>query len=317
MKLALKLALAFGSCTAIILIMGLLNINSMKSLDYNIEQLSTNWLPSIKELGGINQSFNDIRRIQLIQFIAESPEVKAEQEKRIKGALERMDAAVKRYDKLISSEEERNNFEVFKKASKEYLDLHKKIVELAASGKMEEAVKLQTTGMRSTYTLALDSLVKGIELNDKGAAQEAAAGQDAYHKALLLSIILLSVAVATGLALGYFIPRSIVIPLKKSVDFANKLSVGDLTSKLDIDSKNEIGVLANALRNVAEAEKGVALLAERVASGDLKVEVVPRSAEDSMLKSFASLVEAEKGVENIARRVSLGSARGGKASVRS
>ncbi|WP_027192669.1 HAMP domain-containing methyl-accepting chemotaxis protein [Fundidesulfovibrio putealis] len=309
MKLALKLALAFGSCTAIILIMGLLNINSMKSMDLNIEQLSTNWLPSIRELGTINRSFNDIRRIQLIQFIAESPEVKADQEKRIKEAMERLDAAVKRYDKLISSDEERNNFEVFKKASKEYFDLHKKIVELAASGKMEEAVKLQTTGMRSTYTLALETLVKGIDLNDKGAAQEATAGQTSYERALLLSIILLSVAVLSGLALGYFIPRSIVIPLKKSVDFADKLSVGDLTSKLDIELKNEIGILANALRNVAEAEKGVATLAERVASGDLKVEVVPRSTEDSMLKSFAALVEAEKGVENITRRISLGDLR--------
>jgi len=309
MKLALKLALAFGSCTAIILVMGLLNMNSMRSLDQNIDQLSTNWLPSIRELGTINRSFNDIRRVQLIQFIAESPEVKADQEKRVKEAMERLDAAVKRYDKMISSDEERNNFEVFKKASKEYLELHKKIVELAASGKMEEAVKLQTTGMRSTYTLALESLIKGIEINDKGAAQEAAAGQVSYERALLLSIILLGVAVLSGLALGYFVPRSIIVPLKKSVDFADKLSVGDLNTSLDINLKNEIGVLANALRNVAEAEKGVATLAERVASGDLNVEVVPRSAEDRMLKSFAALVEAEKGVEDVARKISLGDLR--------
>ena len=309
MKLALKLSLAFGSCTAIILIMGLLNINSMKSLDLNINQLSTNWLPSIKELGNINRSFNDIRRVQLIQFIAESPEVKADQEKRIKEAMEGLDAAVNRYDKLISSDEERSNFDVFKKASKEYFELHKKIVDLAASGKMEEAVKLQTTGMRSTYTLALGSLIKGIDLNDKGAAAEAAAGQTAYQRALLLSIILLSVAVLSGLALGFFVPRSIVIPLKKSVDFANKLAVGDLTSTLDIKLKNEIGVLANALSNVADAEKGVATLAERVASGDLNVDVTPRSPEDRMLKSFATLVEAEKGVEDIARRISLGDLR--------
>jgi len=306
MRLTVKLALAFGACTALIVILGLANIYSMRSMSLNINEVANNWLPSVKILGELNAKLNDVRRVQLLAAMADTQELKQEQEKRVKASMEKLDAARAAYEKLISSDEERKNYEEFKKFLSEYNALQKKVAELDKAGKQEEALKMQSTGMRASFNGALEAVNRAIEINDKGSAAEAANGIAAYERAWLVSVILLGVSVLAALALGYFIPRSITVPLFKSVAFADKLSLGDMSATLDIDLKNEIGALANSLRGVAEAERNVAAMAEKVASGDLAVNVEPRSPMDTLLLSFRTLVESEKGVAELARKLSVG-----------
>ena len=71
----------------------------------------------------------------------------------------------------------------------------------------------------------------------------------------------LLVLVCTGIAL--FISMLITRPVTKSVDFASAVAGGDLDRKLEVDQKDEFGVLADALRimvanlkaKIAEAEQ--------------------------------------------------------------
>ncbi|NDY73341.1 methyl-accepting chemotaxis protein [Desulfobacter hydrogenophilus] len=56
----------------------------------------------------------------------------------------------------------------------------------------------------------------------------------------LISIVLI-------VLIAIFMARSITTPIKKGVNMARKMSDGDLTQTLDIDQKDEIGILAQAL----------------------------------------------------------------------
>jgi len=60
-------------------------------------------------------------------------------------------------------------------------------------------------------------------------------------------------AVVLALVLGFLITRSITGPLNKAVGFAKKMSEGDFTQTLDINQKDEIGVLVGALNNMASS----------------------------------------------------------------
>jgi len=48
----------------------------------------------------------------------------------------------------------------------------------------------------------------------------------------------------------FLIVKGITVPLNKSVDFARKLSKGDFTQTLDIDQKDEIGILSDVLNEM-------------------------------------------------------------------
>jgi methyl-accepting chemotaxis protein len=66
----------------------------------------------------------------------------------------------------------------------------------------------------------------------------------------ILMIIIAVVALAVLIAATFLVVRSIVKPIKKIADIAQKISEGDLKQTIDIDSKDEIGQMANALRGM-------------------------------------------------------------------
>jgi|GEM_PF-6753156 len=55
-----------------------------------------------------------------------------------------------------------------------------------------------------------------------------------------------------GLALAWFITRSITIPLKTLIGFAETLARGDLTQKFEVKQRDETGVLCRAIDNMRE-----------------------------------------------------------------
>jgi methyl-accepting chemotaxis protein len=74
---------------------------------------------------------------------------------------------------------------------------------------------------------------------------------------ILLNLkIVMTIAVALCLiviiTITSYISRSISKSVQKGVEFASKISKGDLTAYLDINQKDEIGILAKALTNMVE-----------------------------------------------------------------
>jgi methyl-accepting chemotaxis protein len=65
------------------------------------------------------------------------------------------------------------------------------------------------------------------------------------------TLVLTLVAVVLGIVAAVFITRGIIRPIAKGVDFAKAMSDGDLTQSLDIDQKDEVGILSGALNTMA------------------------------------------------------------------
>lgn len=74
-------------------------------------------------------------------------------------------------------------------------------------------------------------------------------GIDAEIRATL---VLTLAAVVLGIVAAVFITRGIIGPIAKGVDFAKTMSDGDLTQTLDIDQKDEVGILSTALNTMAD-----------------------------------------------------------------
>jgi len=165
-------------------------------------------------------------------------------------------------------------------------------------------------GMDREPTKAIDDIVgdiisSGNKIN-QAALEESAA---LYSQVKLIFMLALSAAVVLLVILSLVIIKMITRPLAKSVVFAESLDRGDLEQSLDVNQKDEVGVLAEALRSVAASEKQVAGLVGRLAVGDLDVAVKMRSDKDVMLKSLGELVGAERAAADIALKLSQGDLR--------
>ncbi|WP_163339428.1 methyl-accepting chemotaxis protein [Desulfopila sp. IMCC35008] len=75
--------------------------------------------------------------------------------------------------------------------------------------------------------------------------------------AILYNLIFSVCAVVIGILASLLIAKGITGPIAKGVEFARIMSNGDLTKKLDIHQKDEIGILANALNSMAQNLRGM------------------------------------------------------------
>lgn len=109
------------------------------------------------------------------------------------------------------------------------------------------------------------------------------------------SIIIMNVAIIVGLAvaiwLGITISRSISVPIKKVVNAAHQLAEGDMDIVFDFESKDETGMLVDAFKNLVASTKEQAIMVEKIADGDLTVNVPIRSEKDLLGRKLSEMAQ--------------------------
>jgi len=104
------------------------------------------------------------------------------------------------------------------------------------------------------------------------------------QRATTLAAVFSAAALGLGAVMGAVITLSITRPLRRGVDFAGRVAAGDLEGGLDIDQKDEVGALAEALRRMVGSLKGL------IAEADAKAAL----AEEESARARAAVAEAEE-----------------------
>lgn len=107
------------------------------------------------------------------------------------------------------------------------------------------------------------------------------------RSAILLTIF---IGIAVFILIIFFLSKNITNGLKQGVEMAKKVAEGNLEAKIDINSKDEVGELANALSYMNQSLKDVVKKAKSMANGDLTVNIDKRSDEDELLESLSAMI---------------------------
>ena len=124
---------------------------------------------------------------------------------------------------------------------------------LAKEGKNAEAVRTFVQGTMPKLH-GIDSAIQALNgyyqtLSDE--AQAAAESRIARNTVILLIAGLVAVLVAA--ALGFVITRSITLPIRGFMGVLERVSEGDFTVQAQVDSRDEIGVLAQSLNTTVHS----------------------------------------------------------------
>ncbi|SBV91313.1 putative Methyl-accepting chemotaxis sensory transducer with Cache sensor [uncultured delta proteobacterium] len=111
--------------------------------------------------------------------------------------------------------------------------------------------------------------------------------RDIAIQALVINLAQLTIA---GLCL-LFISGRIVRSLRKTVDYAELVAQGKLDHPLDVDTRDEVGTLANALRRMVANLRGM-IAASQSAAEEAKAQT--KRAEDAVREAEESRKQAEK-----------------------
>ncbi len=132
-----------------------------------------------------------------------------------------------------------------------------------------------------------------------------------------IMVTLAIVGAIIGIICAVFITKGIVGPMLKGVQFAEKIADGDLTQHIDVDQKDEVGQLANALNemsaNLLEVMSGINEAAEQVASSSEELSSAAQNLSSGATEQAASLEETSASIEELTASVQTNAQNAGKA----
>src|SRR5262245_18593714 len=145
--------------------------------------------------------------------------------------------------------------------------------------------------MRSGYT-ALRTELDSSTVRDQAniAAAFTAARERSVRSIRWTAGITVLALVLLGI-LSLLIVRGLVRPLSRAVTVAERLAEGDTSLSVDTDAADEVGQLLRAMNRATQSTATMATAAARVAEGDLRVAVAPRSERDTLGNALAQIVE--------------------------
>jgi len=123
----------------------------------------------------------------------------------------------------------------------------------------------------------------------------------------IMSLSASGIAIAIGLAAAVFLTLSITGPIAKGVSFAKEMAEGDFTKTLDIQQKDEIGILASALNNMVIKLQAVVAdvgnATANVAAGSEELSASSQSLSQGATEQAASIEEISSSMEEMAANI--------------
>jgi len=114
------------------------------------------------------------------------------------------------------------------------------------------------------------SLVELLALENKLGRESYDASLKTYGRVIMIFVIVIVIAIAVSLFVSIALTRFVLTPIKRTVEVIGEISGGDLTRRIDVDSRDEIGGMAvqfNAfVQNLHDTVTRVAESSNKVAS---------------------------------------------------
>jgi methyl-accepting chemotaxis protein len=99
------------------------------------------------------------------------------------------------------------------------------------------------------------------------------------------------------LSIGFFLARSIATPLRVIAGLAESMAAGNLDLAVPVNGRrDEIGLLSRSFQGMLESLQSMARATGRIAGGDFSVEIQPRSAQDTLGRSFVTMRDGLRAV---------------------
>ncbi|MBU4244392.1 MAG: HAMP domain-containing protein [Proteobacteria bacterium] len=223
-------------------------------------------------------------------------------------------AAVAEIKAYAESNENGRAWDVYEKTlapmAEEIFDRFRELRSVAAEGEtVYESMNEQAMIIaRLKQQAVLGILDKLLVENEKISVE--ARSRAAAEASWSASISIVGMLLGTGLALvlGYVLAKSITGPVRKGVEFATALAQGDLTAKVDVHQRDEIGELAEALREMSDKLTGVVRdvqsATDNVAAGSEELSASSQGLSQGATEQAASIEEVSSSMEQMTANIS-------------
>ncbi|MGO4378885.1 methyl-accepting chemotaxis protein [Pseudoduganella sp. RAF53_2] len=311
-KIGARLAAGFGIVVALLCGIVVMAERSLAALNDATSQIVQDRYPQVVLTTDLILQLNENAISMRNMLLADNPDMLKAETAAIAAGEQRVADGLKRLEGMLSSDAGRKAYQDIIALRAKYLTGQAEFMKLAGSGGTVDASTLLMTTLRADQ-LAYTNRMKGF-LAGGGKLMEKS-GQDAeqlYRDKRLQILLLASVACLLAVGFGIWITRSITQPLDRAVRVARTVAAGDLSSRIEVHSRDEVGQLLAALQDmneslrkiVSEVRSGteaIAGAANEIAQGNMDLSARTERQASALEETASAMEELTSTVEQNAQ----------------
>jgi methyl-accepting chemotaxis protein len=308
LKIGVRLGISFATVLLLMVAIAYIGVSRMQSTKHYFDQATQENNVKIALANEMRGHINVIARAVRNMALATDPAEIKKENARVQDARAKYNEVRDKLQNLIVTAEARKIMKSINDAQAETKPLVDKAVELGLAHKNAEAGTVVISEVRAPQARWIDAIGAMIERQEQQNRDLLAKATDDYNSGVTLIVGLSIGAILLAIMMAFFITRSITKPMSEAVSVANLLADGDLTVKIEADSKDETGQLLQSMKNmIAKLSQVVAEVnsaADSLASASEEVSATAQSLSQASSEQAAGVEETSASIEQMTASIS-------------
>ncbi|MCO7614749.1 methyl-accepting chemotaxis protein [Pseudomonas chlororaphis] len=312
MNLAPRSAAFFSLIVLVVFALGIVAVLQMGKLRDAEQDVETNWMASIREIGKMKTGVLRLRLESIRITVTTDEQQRQTRIASLSGYRNTLQSTISQYQPLITGPAERELYQAVATDVQAYFKLLDELEPLLRSGDNAAAITLINTRISPMTNILQEKMDKLSDFNDEGAKQAGITAASVYSSGLTLVLVLMGVTVVLTVVLATVLTRSITSPIGDALAVAERIAGSDLSREIAISGRDEAGRLLAALAkmqsNLRETIAHIADSSTQLASASEEMTAVTEDASrglvrqnDEVSQAATAVTEMSAAVDEVAR----------------
>ena len=299
-KIGTKLMGGFILVLALAAIQSVLALVGTSILNSNASQIANHWLPSTMHTGVIGTQSSLLRAAQFQHVLTFGEDERRALEKQMDALRATVDQELQAFAAQATDGEEKRHVEILQGEWKKYQGQQAEIVNLARQRRDEEALDILKGASLQTFQVLAAELRTLTTLAQEGAGKARDTSATLQSTVTAANLGALALTVVLGLLIARALTRAISGGISYAATLTQKVAQGDLSSRITPNTRDEIGQLLHALRDmqgslaqlvtrVRQGSEGVATASAEIAQGNGDLSARTESQASALEQTAASM----------------------------
>lgn len=304
LKISVKLLTGFIVVALIAGLVGIIGIWNISSVDKAYGEAYEDFGVALGDIDDVQYAYQ-LNRVALRDLMLEkNPSARDQLVAGIREQEKQMEEGKLKFKKSLKTEAGQQLFKQLEAEQARYKPIYDKIVDLALSGQTDRALQIMNGEGIQLAKEINDTINKLAELKVTTGRERSEANSAQTSTTIKLMLLVIAIGIAVAIGLGIVISRMISRPLNTLVAASEKIAGGDLNVAIEVDSKDEVGVLAGSFRkmtdNINQVLTNINSSAEQVAAASRQVSDSSQALSQGSTEQASSVEELSASMEEIA-----------------
>ncbi|MEK8089533.1 methyl-accepting chemotaxis protein [Thermithiobacillus plumbiphilus] len=246
-----RLGLGFGLLLVFMAAIALGALQQMASLNQQMDDLANRNLRGVVLTSEMLDAIHIVSRVTRNLILLQDPAAREEQQNTLKEARGQYDKAYAEMSRLVSSPESKGILARIDAARQQTRAVNNQVVQLALAGQSQEAFSILMTQSRAKEKTWREEIRNFGNLEEKRALTAYKAAERTYTRMRLILLGATGLAILLGFFMAIKITRGITGPLHEIEAATGRIASGDLTCKVRVQSRDELGRIADSFNRMS------------------------------------------------------------------